>query len=105
MAAMCCAGVRGGRLHGGLCVAVAGEALHVDVVRREGVARLALHAGGVREPLGERGLLAQRLSQRGVGQRAAGVQPLPERVHHADLRTSTCFSAARAAAAGHGAAL
>lgn len=74
------------RLDGGLGVAVAGQALHVQVVRRQLAARLrVLHAGRVRVALGQRRLLAQRLRQRRVGQRAARVQPLPERVHHADL--------------------
>lgn len=93
-----CAGVRGGargaraagggRLHGRLRVAVAGQTLHVDVVRRKRVTRRVgvVDAGRVREPLGQRRLLAQRLRQRRVRQRAARVQPLPERVHHADLR-------------------
>lgn len=75
-------------LDGGLGVAVAGQPLHVDVVRRQRVAARVgvVDAGRVREPLRERRLLAQRLGQRRVGQRAARVQPLPERVHHADLR-------------------
>lgn len=94
---MSCGSVAGGAgavytrrqaLHGGLGVAVAGQPLHVDVVRRQRVARRVgvVDAGRVREPLRQRRLLAERLSQRRVGQRAARVQPLPERVHHADLR-------------------
>lgn len=87
----------GGRwLHGGLGVAVAGQALHVEVVRRQGVPVVGvLHAGRVREALGERGLLAQRLRQRSVRQRSARVQPLPECVHHADLRRAHRFSPVR----------
>lgn len=50
------------RLDGCLRVAVAREALDVDVVRRQVLARrLVLHRGGVREALAERRLLAQRL--------------------------------------------
>ncbi|XP_052745387.1 uncharacterized protein LOC128199496 [Bicyclus anynana] len=85
-------------LHGGLGVAVAGEALDVEV-DGERVARLV--AGRVRVALGQRRLLAQRLRQRRVRQRAARVQPLPERVHHADLRAQhrTCTRRSRAARA------
>lgn len=75
------------RLDGGLRVAVARETLDVQVVGCEGVTGgvRVLDAGGVRVALGERRLLAQRLRERRVRQRAARVQPLPERVHHADL--------------------
>lgn len=65
-------------------MAVAGQALHVQVVRRQRV--LGLRPRGLRVPLRERRLLPERLRQRRVRQRAARVQPLPERVHHADLR-------------------
>lgn len=87
--------MRAGRLDGGLGVAVAGEALDVQVVRGQRLPRRVrvLHAGRVRVALRQRGLLAQRLGQRRVRQRAARVQPLPERVHHADLRTQpTAYS-------------
>lgn len=89
------------RLHGRLRVAVAGEALHVDVVRRQRVARGVgvVDAGRVREPLGQRRLLAERLRERRVGQWAARVQPLPERVHHADLRARAGQYGARACVA------
>lgn len=95
-------------LDGGLGVAVRRQPLHVDVVRRQRVARRVrvLDAGRVREALGQRRLLAQRLGQRGVRQRAARVQALPERVHHADLRPpphvtrNTRRTAARSARSG-----
>lgn len=76
------------RLHGRLRVGVAGEALHVQVVRRQRVRVGVVDARRVREALGQRRLLAQRLRKRRVRQRAARVQPLPERVHHADLSTN-----------------
>lgn len=61
-------------LDGRLGVRVAGQSLDVNVVRGEMISRLGvLDAGGVREPLGECGLLAERLGERGVGQRAARV--------------------------------
>lgn len=75
------------------------EALHVDVGGRERVPRLVLHAGRVAEALAQRRLLPQRLRQRRVRQRAARVQPLSERVHHADLpRAAPLVAAARRAA-------
>lgn len=74
-------------LHRRFGVAVAGQALHVQVVRRQRVAARVgvVDARRVREPLRQRRLLAQRLGKRRVGQRPARVQALPERVHHADL--------------------
>lgn len=80
--------MRSRRLDGGLGVAVRGQTLHVEVGGRQRLPGLVLDGWRVWEPLGQRRLLAERLRQRRVGQRPARVEPLPERVHHADLRTN-----------------